>query len=72
MTISWHRTDNPLISHLQGAGGSGSFSTKRSPLGGRGLIHSDSTVQMQFHMAEKMEENPRIWQVCKMGYTFDR
>jgi hypothetical protein len=48
---------------LQGAGGSGSFSAKRSPLGGKGLVHSDSTVQMQFHMAERMEENPRIWQV---------
>ena len=47
----------------QGAGGSGSFGSKRSPLGGKGLVHSDSTVQMQFHMAERMEENPRIWQV---------
>ena len=37
--------------------------SQRSPLGGRGLVHSDSTVQMQFHMADKMEENPRIWQV---------
>jgi hypothetical protein len=52
-----------VLLRLQGAGGSGSFSTRRSPLGGKGLIHSDSTVQMQFHMAERMEENPRIWQV---------
>lgn len=57
------RLPSPLWMRLQGAGGSGSFAAKRSPLGGRGLVHSDSTVQMQFHMAERMEENPRIWQV---------
>lgn len=51
---------------LERADGSGSFSKQRSPLGGRGLVHSDSTVQMQFHMADKMEENPRIWQVSNI------